>query len=119
VTLSRLSTISRPPNQPLLVRVDFKKPHPQLLLMGGSADNSIPASLNKSHHAKYKLSPSVTDFKEFAGRTHFIVGQKNREEVADYPLAWLNEKGVWPYSDHKAANNGMQATALRFATRRA
>jgi hypothetical protein len=63
VTLSRLSTISRPPSQALLVRVDFKKPHPQLLLIAGSSDNSIPASLNESHHAKYKLSPSVTDFK--------------------------------------------------------
>jgi hypothetical protein len=71
VTLPRLSTISRPPNHALFVRVDFKKPHPQLLLIAGSSDNSIPASLNKSHHAKYKLSPSVTDFKEFAGRDSF------------------------------------------------
>lgn len=84
----------RVPRESLTARVDFKKPHPQLLLIAGSADNSIPASLNESNYAKYKLSPSVTDFKEFAGRTHFIIGQKNWEEVADYVLAWLNEKGV-------------------------
>jgi len=78
----------------LTARVDFKKPHPPLLLIAGSADNIIPASLNKSNYARYKRSPSVTDFKEFAGRTHFTIGQKNWEEVADYILAWLDEKGA-------------------------
>jgi alpha-beta hydrolase superfamily lysophospholipase len=78
----------------LTARVDFKKPHPPLLLIAGSADNIIPASLNKANYAKFKQSSSVTDFKEFAGRTHFIIGQKGWEEVADFVLAWLNEKGV-------------------------
>jgi alpha-beta hydrolase superfamily lysophospholipase len=84
----------RVPRESLTARVDFRKPHPPLLLIAGSADNIIPASLNKSNYAKYKQSPSVTDFKEFAGRTHFIIGQKNWEEIADYVLAWFNEKGV-------------------------
>lgn len=84
----------RVPRAALTTHIDFKKAHPPLLLIAGSSDNIIPASLNKSNHAKYKHSPSITDFKEFAGRTHFIVGQKNWEEVADYILAWLNEKEV-------------------------
>jgi alpha-beta hydrolase superfamily lysophospholipase len=84
----------RIPRNSLTARVDFKKSHPPLLLIAGSADNIIPASLIKSNYAKYKRSSSVTDFKEFAGRTHFIIGQKNWEEVAEYILAWLNEKGV-------------------------
>jgi alpha-beta hydrolase superfamily lysophospholipase len=84
----------RVPRESLTARVDFKKPHPPLLLIAGSADHIIPASLNKSNHAKYRRSASVTDFKEFAGRTHFIIGQRNWEEVAEYILAWLNEKGV-------------------------
>jgi hypothetical protein len=65
-----------------------------LLLIGGSDDNLIPASLNKTNYAKYKSSGSVTDFKEFAGRTHFIIGQKYWEEVADFILAWLKDNEV-------------------------
>jgi hypothetical protein len=65
-----------------------------LLLIAGSADSLIPASLNKSNYARYKASSSVTGFREFAGRTHFIVGQRGWEEIADYILAWLGEKGV-------------------------
>ena len=84
----------RVPRNSLTARVDFRKPHPPLLLIAGSADNIIPASLIKSNYAKYKRSASVTDFKEFAGRTHFIIGQKGWEEIADYVLAWLNDKGV-------------------------
>lgn len=84
----------RVPRESLTARVDFKKPHPPLLLIAGSADNIIPASLNKSNHAKYKASSSITGFKEFAGRTHFIIGQTGWEEVADDVLAWLNETEV-------------------------
>jgi alpha-beta hydrolase superfamily lysophospholipase len=84
----------RIPRNSLTARVDFKKSHPPLLLIAGSADNIIPASLIKSNYTKYKRSSSITDFKEFAGRTHFIIGQKNWEEVAEYILEWLNERGV-------------------------
>ena len=84
----------RVPRESLTARVDFRKPHSPLLLIAGSADNIIPASLIKSNFTKYRHSPSVTDLKEFAGRTHFIIGQRDWEEVADYILAWLNEKGV-------------------------
>ncbi len=77
-----------------LTKVDFSKAHAPLLLIAGSADHIIPPSLNKTNYEKYKASPSITDFKEFAGRTHFIIGQKNWEEVADYVLAWVKEKGV-------------------------
>ena len=84
----------RIPREALTARVDFKRSHPPLLLIAGSSDNIIPASLVRSIHRRYQRSPSITDFKEFAGRTHFIVGQKNWEEVADHIIAWLDEKGV-------------------------
>ncbi len=77
-----------------IAKIDFKKQRPPLLLIAGSDDHAVPASLNKANFRKYKQSPSVTDFKEFAERTHFIIGQKNWEEVADYILSWLDEKGV-------------------------
>jgi len=75
-------------------RVDFKKPHAPLLLIAGSADHIVPASLNRSNHKKYRAAGSVTDFKEFAGRDHFIIGEKNWEEVADYVGTWLDQQGV-------------------------
>jgi pimeloyl-ACP methyl ester carboxylesterase len=84
----------RVPRQSLTANVNFKKLHPPLLLVAGSADHIIPASLNKSNYARYRRSPSITDFKEFAGRTHFTIGQKNWQEVADFVLAWLDEKVV-------------------------
>jgi hypothetical protein len=31
---------------------------------------------------------------EFPGRTHFVIGQAGWQEVTDYVLAWLNDKGV-------------------------
>lgn len=75
-------------------RVDFKRERPPLLLIAGSNDHIIPASLNRSNFSKYRGSPAITDFKEFAGRTHFIIGQENWEEVADYVLSWLSTRGV-------------------------
>jgi pimeloyl-ACP methyl ester carboxylesterase len=84
----------RVPRESLTARVDFKKPHAPLLLIAGSADHIIPASLNKSNYARYEKSPSVTDYKEFPGRTHFTIGQNGWEEVAGYVLAWLNDKGM-------------------------
>jgi len=74
--------------------IDFKSPHPPLLLVAGSNDHLIPAALNQSNYQKYKRSSSVIDFKEFAGRTHFIIGQPGWEEVAEYIANWLVEKGV-------------------------
>jgi len=76
-----------------IARIDFKKPHVPLLFVAGSADHVIPASLNQTNYDKYKQSSSVTSFKEFAGRTHFIIGQKGWEEVAAFIIVWLDEQG--------------------------
>ena len=71
-------------------RIDFRKPGAPLLLIAGSNDHIIPASLNRSNFARYRRPGSVTDFKEFPGRTHFIIGQKGWEEVADHVSSWLD-----------------------------
>ena len=72
-------------------RIDFHKPGAPLLLVAGSSDHIIPASLNYSNFAKYKRPGSVTDVKEFPGRTHFTIGQDGWEEVADYVSTWLDK----------------------------
>jgi hypothetical protein len=63
-----------------------------LLLIAGSNDHIIPAALNKSNYEKYRQSASVTNFKEFSGRTHFTIGQKGWEEVAGFAMAWLDQQ---------------------------
>ena len=71
-------------------KVDFSRLRRPLLITAGEKDHIIPASLNRLNHQKYK-GPSVTDFKEFAGRDHFVIGERGWEEVADYCLAWLDK----------------------------
>ncbi|MDR3574154.1 MAG: alpha/beta hydrolase [Anaerolineaceae bacterium] len=82
----------RVPRQSLTAKIDFSIKHAPLLLIAGSTDHLIPAALNKINYERYKSSPSRTDFKEFPGRVHYIVGQQGWEEVADYTLSWLNEQ---------------------------
>jgi len=71
-------------------QVDFSKPRRPLLITAGEKDHIIPASLNRSNHKRYK-AVSVTDFKEFAGRDHFLIGSRGWEEIADYCLEWLGK----------------------------
>jgi pimeloyl-ACP methyl ester carboxylesterase len=72
-------------------KIDFKKPHNPLLIIAGEKDHIIPAKLNKKNYKRYKDKSSVTDFKEFPGRTHYICGQKNWEEVAGYIADWIEQ----------------------------
>ncbi len=61
---------------------------PPLLLIGADKDHVAPARLVRSNHRKYRGAPSVTDYKEFAGRSHYLCGEMGWEEVADYALTW-------------------------------
>jgi len=71
-------------------KIDFEKDHAPLLIIAGGDDHIIPASLNKSNFNKYKTPDSRTDFKEFPGRTHFIIGQNGWQVVADYVQHWIS-----------------------------
>jgi pimeloyl-ACP methyl ester carboxylesterase len=71
-------------------RVDFSKPHFPLLFIAGEKDHIIPPSLNMKNYRAYKHQESRKEFKEFPGRTHYICGQKNWEEVADYIHSWID-----------------------------
>jgi pimeloyl-ACP methyl ester carboxylesterase len=84
----------RVPREALTTKINFKKPHPPLLLIAGSADHLIPASLNKSNYNKYRSSPSVIGFKEYPGRPHFTIGQDGWQELADYSIRWLEDQGI-------------------------
>jgi pimeloyl-ACP methyl ester carboxylesterase len=65
-----------------------------LLFIAGGLDHVSPPSINKSNAHKYRKSTAITDYKEFAGRSHFTIGQTGWEEVADYALDWAVTKAT-------------------------
>ncbi len=72
--------------------IDFKKTHAPLLLIAGSADHIIPASLNRKNFKRYaRDNGSVTEFKEFEGRSHTIILQPGWEEVAGFTCDWIKK----------------------------
>jgi pimeloyl-ACP methyl ester carboxylesterase len=74
-------------------RVNFKNDRrAPLLLTAGSSDHIVPASTNHSNYRKYKRSAARTDFKEFAGRSHWIIAQPGWEQVAGYIADWLGNQ---------------------------
>jgi len=72
-----------------IAKVDFNKTRGPLLLIAGEVDHTIPPALNMANYNRYKHNASITDFKLFEGRNHFIFGQTGWEEVAEYTLNWI------------------------------
>lgn len=70
-------------------KVDYKKQHAPLLITSGSKDHILPAHLNKRNFKKYKQNGSITNYKKFEGRNHFVLALPTWKEDADYILNWL------------------------------
>ncbi len=70
-------------------KVDFKKPHAPLLITAGDTDHIIPAHLNHRNFDAYETTDSVTDYKLFSGRNHFVLGQPTWKEDADFIHEWI------------------------------
>lgn len=69
--------------------VDFRNPNrPPLLIIGGQKDVIMPAALSRKIFRKHQASPAPTAYKEFGGRSHYLIAEKGWEEVAGYALAW-------------------------------
>jgi pimeloyl-ACP methyl ester carboxylesterase len=73
-------------------KINFRNPHAPLLFVSGSNDHTIPASLNYSNYKKYRNSGSVTEYQEFKGRNHLVLGQDTWKENADYILEWIRKQ---------------------------
>ncbi len=72
-----------------VAKVDFKKLHPPLLFLSGTGDNTTPEPVNYANYQKYDLTHSVTDYKEFSNRNHFVLGLPTWQEEAEYIIDWL------------------------------
>jgi len=69
--------------------IDFNKAHSPLLFIAGEKDHIVPNSLARENFEAYKHPGSKKEFIEFAGRTHYIIGQQGWEEVAGHALYWM------------------------------
>jgi pimeloyl-ACP methyl ester carboxylesterase len=72
-------------------KIDLSRPHEPLLLVAGEKDEIIPADLNEKNFKAYENAGSVTDFREFPNRSHYICGEPGWEEVAAYIDGWLQQ----------------------------
>jgi pimeloyl-ACP methyl ester carboxylesterase len=70
-------------------KVDFTLAHAPLLFLAGGIDRFIPASLNYTNYKKYSDQDSITDYKEFENANHFVLGQPEWKEKADYVANWI------------------------------
>lgn len=73
-------------------KIDYRRPtRAPLLLIGGGVDHVVPAAVVKTNAGKYLNSTSVTEYKEYPDRSHYILGQDGWERIADEALAWAAE----------------------------
>jgi non-heme chloroperoxidase len=64
-----------------------------LLITSGDKDHIVPPVLCQATLNRYKKSHAITELKSFANRGHSIALDRGWQEVAEYSLQWLNEKG--------------------------
>jgi pimeloyl-ACP methyl ester carboxylesterase len=87
--------------------VNYKNPdRAPLLFIAGGEDHLMPPTIQRSNAKHYKAEGTITEIKEFEGRSHLMPSQEGWEEVADYALTWAVEKATsW------AVERGVPSTA--------
>jgi pimeloyl-ACP methyl ester carboxylesterase len=76
-------------NPSAATRVDFRNDRrAPLLFIAGGADHIVPPKVNRANARLYRKSTAITDYQEFAGRSHLTIGQDGWREVADFALSW-------------------------------
>lgn len=73
-----------------MAKVDFMKTHPPLLFITGTIDHITPNSLVYENYLKYNKNHSVTDYKEFKDKNHFVLNLPSWRDEADYILSWID-----------------------------
>jgi pimeloyl-ACP methyl ester carboxylesterase len=67
--------------------VDYRKvDRAPLLMVTGSADRIVPASVVRENVSRYKTG--VVEYREYPGRSHFTVGEPGWHKVLDESLEW-------------------------------
>jgi pimeloyl-ACP methyl ester carboxylesterase len=66
----------------------LRNKRPPLLLVAGEHDRFVPPSIVRSNYRLYRRSSAVTEYLEYAGRTHLLICQDGWREIADHALEW-------------------------------
>ena len=76
-------------------KITWKNPkRAPLLLISGEIDLIADASMVRGIYKQQKKAPSRTDYKEYAGRSHWTCMDAGWEAVADDALAWAVEHQI-------------------------
>ncbi|MET9564155.1 alpha/beta hydrolase [Streptomyces tauricus] len=82
-------------NPRAVTQVDFRNDaRAPLLFIAGGADHIVPAKVNRANARLYGKSAALTDYHEFAGRSHLTIGQDGWQEVADYAMGWALNRAL-------------------------
>ena len=92
VAVPESRTVARDTLLKSFAKVDFNMPHNPLLFIGGDKDNIFHSSFTKKIAASYKDQNSISDFKAFPGKSHYLCGEAGWEEVADYVSNWIKKQ---------------------------
>ncbi|MEZ4448436.1 MAG: alpha/beta fold hydrolase [Nannocystaceae bacterium] len=77
-------------------KVDFRAKRAPLLLIGGGEDHAVPPVIGRKTWRRYRKADSITEYHEFAGVDHWLIGGPRWQEIADYTSAWLEAQGASP-----------------------
>ncbi|MCB9707058.1 MAG: alpha/beta fold hydrolase [Myxococcales bacterium] len=75
-------------------KVDFRAKRGPLLLIGGGEDHAVPPVIGRKTWRRYRKGDSITEYHEFAGVDHWLIGGPRWQEIADYTSAWLDAQGA-------------------------
>lgn len=62
-----------------------------LLLIAATEDRTVPASMVSATFQRQRRSPARADYREFAGRSHWLVREPGWEEVAGCAIEWAEQ----------------------------
>ena len=98
--------------------VNYKNPdRGPLLFISGSEDNLMPPKIQRSNAKHYKAEGTITEVKEYEGRSHLMPSQEGWEEVADYALTWATEQALgWATSlgtEHRGTGVRIRPQSVR------
>jgi len=63
-----------------------------LLMIAASQDRLTPPGMVRANTRAYRHSLATTEYKEFPGRTHFMIAQSGWREVASFALDWVHDQ---------------------------
>lgn len=75
-------------------RVNARARKQPLLITGAEHDRTVTPYLACAAYNIQKKSAARTDFELFAGRSHFLCGEKGWEDVASFAIGWARRAGA-------------------------